>query len=357
MSYTRSARETISGTAHGRFSYPASEHGGTESVSLDWEEDINIQVTVDDDPFRRSVDDVKNHIDVLTTSVVATEAAQLVSKKASADNISDTVVKGFFGLIRGEISQQMMQLAAFLPPKLLELNNMANRCVALRQQMEQDFARISGRYNRLFNDLDNELKLRIQTLDRMVFSLHSKGSTAAIDAAKAANVTTPMITGQETQSAQAQLLIYTIRQRVSAMIHNAQERIGAGEKLNEGLRSIVEDLSTEKQCPVMVPVIIIEQSDPDGGEKKRLLLPQDPQLQKVLSQQESSIFNSSAVKNKDAWAPLSAGTKTRIDDCLSKLIVQGTKNAADVRSQREVAMIKILKDKMNILTLQGEAKP
>jgi hypothetical protein len=287
--------------------------------------------------------------------VVATETAQLISKKESADKIGDSVVKGFFGLIRGEISQQMVQLATYLPPKILELDNQASRCIALRQQMEHDFTRISERYNRLFNDLDNELKLRIQALDRLAFSLHSKGSAAVVNNAKAANVTTPMVTGQETQSAQAQLLIYTIRQRVLAMIQKAQERIAAGEKLNEGLHSIVENLSTEKQCPVMVPVIIIEQSDPDGGEKKRLLLPQDPQLQNVLSRQESSIFNRPAVKNKNAWVPLSDETRKRIDDCLSRLIVQGTKNAADVRSQREVAMIKQLKDQMNILTLQGEA--
>lgn len=354
MSYTRTARETIYGTVTGRVNYPASENGGTEQVTLSWEEDIAIEVTVEDGPFQRSVDSVKNHVDILTTSVVATEAAQLASKKESSDRIADAVVKGFFGLIKGEISQQMVQLATYLPPKLLELDKLAGSCATLRQQMEQDFSRISERYNRLFTDLDNELNLRIKSLDRMAFSLHGKGFVAVVDNAKAVNVTTPMVAGQEAQTVQAQLLIHTIRQRVLAMIQNAEDRIAAGDKLKEGLNSIVEASPVDKQYPVIVPVIIIEQSDLNEGEKKKLFLPQDPHLQKVLSQKESSIFMHPAIKSKGAWTPLPAETKTGIDSCLSQLIVRGTTNAADVREKREVAMIKKLKDEMNIHTLQGK---
>lgn len=354
MSYTRTGRETISGTASGRFDYPASEHGGTQYVSIDWEEDINIHVTIEDEPFQRSVDTVKNHVDVLTTSVVATEAAQLASKKVSADKIADSVVKGFFGLIRGEISQQMVQLATYLPPKMLELDNQGKRCIDLRQQMEQDFNRISERYHRLFTDLDNELKLRIQNMDRMAFSLHAMGTAAVTDHAKAVNVTTPMVAGQEMQSAQTQLLIYTIRQRVLAMIRNAQERIESGEKLNEGLHAIVEDVPAEKQCTVMVPVIILEHQDPDAGEKQRVIFSQDPQIKKVLQPQESLISKHPVVQDRNAWKFMPAALKEKMDDCVSQLIVRDARNKNDVRSQREATMIKKLKDHINILTFQGE---
>src|SRR5215469_6273600 len=110
MSYTRTHTATIHGTAHGRFSYPASKNGGTTSVSIPWSEIINTTILVDTNPFDHGVDQLKHHVDVLTGSVVATEAAQVLQKSQNADKISKSVSAGFFNLIHSEITQQSAAL-------------------------------------------------------------------------------------------------------------------------------------------------------------------------------------------------------------------------------------------------------
>ena len=92
MAYRIRDHQTISGTVSGSFRYPASENGGTQSVSMQWSEGVEILVTVDDDPFQQSVAVCKNDVDLMTASVVATEAAQIASKAEAAKKISGEVV-------------------------------------------------------------------------------------------------------------------------------------------------------------------------------------------------------------------------------------------------------------------------
>ena len=224
MSYTVRDYQTISGRVSGSYSYPASESGGSDTITLDGDEGVDIVVTVQDDPFQSSVQNCKNNIDIMTASVIATETAQLASKAEAAKKISAGIVQGFFGLINSEINQQMTELSVSLGPKLQEIKNITMRCLALQQQMQNDFHRIRDRYVRLFGDLDRELKIRIQNLDQAAFLLQKIGSDSNEDNTKSRQVTTPLVSWKETQIAQSQMLTYSIRQSAMAIIRSANKR-------------------------------------------------------------------------------------------------------------------------------------
>ena len=258
MSYTVRDFQSISGTVSGSYDYPASENGGSGSITLDWEEGVDIQVTVNDDPFQSSVRSCKQNIDLMTASVVATEVAQLASKAEAAKKISAGVVKGFFGLIQSEINQQMTELSASLGPKIQEINNISTRCLALKQQMEADFHRIRDRYIRLFGDLDQELNKRIRNLDRHAFSLRQISADPTGDSAKSKHVTTPMVSGQETHVVQTQLLTHSIRQGALSIIASANKSIIAGERLNKDMQTIREDIETEIQQQLLIPFVFVD---------------------------------------------------------------------------------------------------
>lgn len=173
MSYRQTYRKTIripySGTVS--YSYGPSQSGGsgTAHYSGTAVEEVEVDIEVDTVPFDRSVATCNNHVDALTTSVIATETAQVASIKAKAKQIGDTVVEGFFKTIRFDISNQIVELQKRVEALLLDMHESQKKLTALRQQMERDYHRKAEQYATIFNDLNKELDNRVHALDQPVF--------------------------------------------------------------------------------------------------------------------------------------------------------------------------------------------
>ncbi len=174
MSYTKRYRETVSKSVSKTvsYSYPASQNGGSGSVTayMDVQIPIDINIDVDTVAFDQSVNSCNTNIDILTGAVVATEAAEIVSRNQNSKRIADTIIGGFFGYIRSEISQQVAELAQNIDAQLLHLKELAKSCLDKKKQMESDYNRITSRYLKVFKDLDTELSNRIYELDKASFT-------------------------------------------------------------------------------------------------------------------------------------------------------------------------------------------
>ena len=100
MSYSRKYSETITvrGSKTVTVSYPKSESGGSKSVTVDYIENVPVDVNihVDTDPFDSSVSNCNTNVNLLTGAVVATEAAQLISIDKNSKKVASTIVSGFF---------------------------------------------------------------------------------------------------------------------------------------------------------------------------------------------------------------------------------------------------------------------
>lgn len=169
MSYTRHFSKSITVHYSGSVSYPASKSGGTRSYSGSVTETVHFNVTVDTNPFDRSVDSLSHGVDVLTGSVVATEAAQVKSIADNSRKVGQTIISGFFKTVRSDISQQIAELSTRIEALVLQLKSFADRCHSKQQQMHEDYNRLSSRYVKIFDELNRELENRIFAIDEPVF--------------------------------------------------------------------------------------------------------------------------------------------------------------------------------------------
>lgn len=180
MSYTRHFSKTVAVRYSGTVSYPASQSGGTCHYSGTAYETVHINIHVDTDPFDNQVDSMKHRVDLLTGSVVATQAAHVAAKEEASHKIGDTIVKGFFKTVQSDISQQITELKNNTDALLIQLNKLAGQCNDKRRQMGVDYQRIVARYAKVFEDLNNELENRIYSIDEPVFRTTRKTDEAAL---------------------------------------------------------------------------------------------------------------------------------------------------------------------------------
>lgn len=213
MSYSRQYRDRItlpySGVAHGSTTVRVGDHTETVSVSIPYSgqvsDDIVVDIEVNTTPFDRSVSDCTKHVDALTGSVVATEAAQIASIREKGKQIGDTVINGFFNTVRFEISSQIVELTKRVEALLLDLHEKQKKLMALREQMERDYHRTADRYTRIFTDLDNELENRVHSLDQPVYNAALGVSTAEARFMESDMINVVALAGKENAILDAQI--------------------------------------------------------------------------------------------------------------------------------------------------------
>ncbi len=178
MSYTRQYTKHIikEYSGYAEKNVTVSYNGGSKTVHVripykgEVHEDVQVNIKIDTTPFDKSVKSCAKHVDTLTGSVVATEAAQVASIKEKAKQIGDTIVDGFFSTVSFEISTQIVELRKRIDALLLDMNEKQKKLLSLKSQMEKDYQRTSERYNNIFGELNKELDNRVHTLDQPVFS-------------------------------------------------------------------------------------------------------------------------------------------------------------------------------------------
>ncbi len=226
MSYTRTYRERIavhySGTVS--YNYPASQNGGsgTAHYSGTEYEDVNVSIEVDTEPFDNSVEHCNTNVNLLTGAVVATEAAQIVSIDKNSKKVAETIITGFFGYIRSEISQQIAELSQNIDAQLMHLKELAQSCLAKKKQMEGDFTRISSRYIKIFDDLNNELSNRIYELDKPTFVFKKELDNQSIRTTNNDLVNTVAIFGKEGSELQSKISASIAKKRALATLNKAK---------------------------------------------------------------------------------------------------------------------------------------
>jgi hypothetical protein len=170
MGFSRSYKEVVSQTIS--VAYEASGKGGTKTVKVDIPVEINLHF--DTEPFSESVKECEDTVIRLTEAVNATEAIEVKTRQDNSFRVADSIINGFFGYIRSEISQQLSEIAQAAETKQIVLKELMKRCVTLREQMNRDFQRISDRYLKIFQDLNKELSYRIFELNKAIFKYESE---------------------------------------------------------------------------------------------------------------------------------------------------------------------------------------
>lgn len=255
MSYTRRYSETVYQTR--QYSYPASQSGGTGSITVEVPIDINIHV--DTNPFDDSVRQCGNNINLLTGAVVATESAEIASKAANSKRVASTIVGGFFSYIRSEISAQISELTQNVEAQLMHLKELAQSCIAKKTQMESDYRRISSRYGKIFDDLNNELSNRVYELDRPAFEFKKEIGGQQTRSTNDDLVNTISIFGSESGELQSNLCSSVAKNRALYTLVKIKEFILQQNNLEKTIKQSM--LNDNKSNTIFIPVCFVETND------------------------------------------------------------------------------------------------
>lgn len=275
MSYTRKYHETITvrGSKSKTVSYPKSDSGGSMTVTVDYVENVpvDVNINVDTVPFDNSVENCNTNVNLLTGAVVATEAAQIVSIDKNSKKVASTIISGFFGYIRSEISQQVAELSQNIDAQLMHLKELAQSCLAKKKQMEGDYVRISSRYVKIFDDLNNELSNRVYELDKPTFVFKKETDSQKKRTSENDMVNTATIFGGESGNLHTKISTSIAKKRALDTLNQAKVFLWQQKKLNNTIQQCMLNENTDNQK--FSPVCFIETSNEKNQIGKNLFTP------------------------------------------------------------------------------------
>lgn len=265
MSYKQSYSATVPYSGSISVSYPASEHGGNTTASYHGEVPVNVTINVNTNPFDGSIHNCNNSIDLLTGSVVAMNAAQCAAIQQTTEEVSQSLIDGFFGTIKTELSQQLQALDSAIKANFGLIQEQGKAVSNQKTIMETDYNRISSRYVTLFADLDRECYKRIYALDKQSFSLSEKVQKELLNESTANGAALNMLGIQEESSSKMLLLVAGLYKKVREVLRILHDYITQESRLTALVNAYLFNEPAQESIPVYVPVIWSESDSLDGS--------------------------------------------------------------------------------------------
>ncbi len=188
--------------------------------------------TVDTKPMAEEMRSVSRHVNATTGAVVAMQTAVIIAEEKAADHVCNNVNKGFYSLIRSQISQKMAKLQSEVDSHLMQLVQQKNALLSIKNRMQKDYNMIASRYIKLFNGLNSNLKQRVFELDKPTIDFAVKEVDKIYNRTKYLTATIPI----------AQLESLTASQKILAS--NVKYR---GLNVINSMRSFLFEMNTQKK--------------------------------------------------------------------------------------------------------------
>lgn len=233
-----------------------------------------IPCEVDTTPMAQELHTVSNHVKGTTAAVVTMQAAVIAAENEGTKKVCSNVNRGFFTMMRSQISQKIANKQSRVEALLLHLAQQKRQLLGIKSNMEREYGRISERYLRIFTSVNKELESRITQIDQPVFELVNKHMATSTNRMNA-------LSGWVTTS-QSEGLTDGQQILVSKMKHNAQvaleqtteflEQIGEQRVLTSKVLIAQPTDNEDKTCSI--PVLICETtSDASGISKTEVVTP------------------------------------------------------------------------------------
>lgn len=217
-----------------------------------------IPCSIDTTPMAQEIQTVSSHVKGTTAAVVTMQSAVIAAENQSANKVCANVNRGFFTLVRSQISQKIANKQSRVEALFLQLGQQKRRLLSIKSAMERDYGRVAANYLRTFTNINKELEKNIRELDQPIFDLvnrHVATSSNRMNALSALVSTTQL----EGLTKSQQILMSEMKHNAQAAIHQATDfltQIGEQRVLtNKVLISQLED-NSQKTCHI--PVIISE---------------------------------------------------------------------------------------------------
>jgi hypothetical protein len=350
MSYSRNYHETItvSGSKSKSVSYPKSDSGGTMTVTVNYTENVpvDIRINVDTNPFDQSIGSANRHINMLTSSVIATEAAHIAAKVQTSEAISNTIVDGFFGLIKSEINQQLTEIKPRVEALYIELSQHQQTCAEKKIQLENDFSRISERYAKIFNDLDKELRNRVLSLNQSTVRVHGTLTTRVHRSFSDISTSIATIFNKEGSHLQSILYASGLKHKALLLIESAKRYLFSEKNLSAQLQEILIPVGIKSVGTINIPVLYVECKNQDNGNNSYVLSPF--QISALVSNEKKLMHHFSNSDSK--WQTLNSKGREQINNFLKQELSQQSSEIGSVNARVAQNIMQLWNNDNNIQT-------
>ncbi|MDR2509295.1 MAG: hypothetical protein LBC77_01475 [Spirochaetaceae bacterium] len=265
MSYQQNYSATVPFSGSQHVSYPASEKGGSMTVRYSGQIPINVGIRVNTEPFDSSVSRCNGSIDLLSSSVVAMNAAQCAAIKETGRAVSQAIINGFYGAINTELSQQIQALDSAVKANFGLIEQQAKAVSAQKVVMETDYNRISSRYTTLFADLDSECHKRIYALDKKSFLLSQKIQEELLSEKNRNNAAFNLLESIEESSSKLLLAISRINRTAREVLYALREYISQETKIERLIGSFIMQETADEPAAVYNPALVAETIQPESA--------------------------------------------------------------------------------------------
>lgn len=255
MSYSNNYRANVQYSGSVSYSYPASQNGGSGTAHYSGTIPVNVTVDVNTDPFDGSVNRFNTSIDVLGGSVAAMNAAQCAAILKTAQDVSASLINGFFGTINTELSQQLQALDSAIKAGFALIQEQGKAVTDKKNVMEEDYNRISSRYVKLFADLDNECYKRIYALDKQSFNLAEKVRQELLSESSSNATAMNLLCINEVSSSKALIFVSSLNKKTLDVLKAIHDYISQESKINSLIESFLVNDEVDENISLFVPVI------------------------------------------------------------------------------------------------------
>lgn len=284
----------------------------------------NFTFTVETDEMATAIHEVAPHVDGATAAVVTMQAAVIAAEKRAADHICENVNRGFFGLIRSQISQKVAIVRSQVEARLLELRDQSLKLMSVKNSMERDFQMISSRYTKLFKSLDSALFSRIHEVDQRTLDLTRRDLRRIERRCESFQASLPMHQLESVGS--AQLIAASGTKANAALAITAMSKFIAGSTKQNLLSTSILNPGQDNQPGIRyLPVMIVEaDSSATGAKQWRHHLPKMPSP--ALDQQVSQAVERGILGTVEnlSWRPADRTDAARVAQGFSRLIEQSS---------------------------------
>ncbi|MBP5771462.1 MAG: hypothetical protein J6W75_08900 [Bacteroidaceae bacterium] len=224
-----------------------------------------IPCSVDTTPMAEEIKSVSKHVMGTTAAVVAMQTAVIAAENSGANKVCSNVNRGFFTLMRSQISQKIANKQSRVEALVMQLAQQKRRLLAIKTNMEREYGRIAERYLKIFTTVNKELETRIRQVDQPVFELVNKHMATSSNRMNALTAWIP--TSQKEGITSSQQIL------VSSMKHNAQtaleqttgflEQIGQQRELTRQI--LISNASGNEDRVCHLPVLVFETVNDENG--------------------------------------------------------------------------------------------
>lgn len=255
----------------------------------------NIDCVIDTHPMANEMNSISHHVTGTTTAVVAMKAAVIKAESDAAEHVCNNVNRGFYTLIRSQISQKTAKLTSQVDSLIMQLQQQTRMLLNIRTRMEHDYNMITARYTKLFGTLNQSLKQRVYELDRPTFDFAERDLELISNRPRQLTSTVPL----------SQLESLTMSQRIAAsnVKHHALEVIESMSNFLGNMaqqkkltsRILLRQPATQPSALYMLPSIVFEECiDQTGATSTKVIA-----NQRCITQQAVAATRSRALEQVD----------------------------------------------------------